>query len=130
MTSVFDAQADAAYCNARNHLCFLILELDGGDSGPPDSGSDGGGGMRVSTPESMRAAMQEWMWASTPEWMQASMGSTAAAAIYRPATGSWSPTRSLLAPRSDSARVQLNNGLVLIVGRTIDGGATTSAELY
>ena len=53
------------------------------------------------------------------------------AEIYDPATGVWSPTRSLNTARSDHTATRLLGGQVLVTGgRANTPALTTSAELY
>jgi hypothetical protein len=55
---------------------------------------------------------------------------TAAAELYDPAGGKFSPTGSMTAPRAFHTATVLSNGQVLLAGGENDGGFNSSAELY
>ena len=52
------------------------------------------------------------------------------AELYDPATGQWSPTDSMAAPRAGHTATRLPNGKVLAAGGFNDGETVNSAELY
>src|SRR5262249_45323052 len=57
-------------------------------------------------------------------------GATSGAELYDPATGLWTPTGSMSAPRAVHTATLLPDGKVLVAGGENNTGATSSAEIY